>query len=108
MPFHVTPAVNVPRILKEGLVPQIGARSGLMEQEDGVYLFRELADVGNALDNWLEEEFDEDEKLSLLEVTVPPGANTLPTTADYEVVVADPIPPKYIKVLYADLDEVSL
>jgi hypothetical protein len=75
-----------------------------MEQEDGIYLFNSLASVDNALSNWLGDEFGENVKLALLEVTVPPGAKTIPTTAEYETVIATPIPPQYIKVLYRDID----
>ena len=97
--YHITPTVNVPTIMQQGLVPQTGERSAVMEQEDGVYLFKTRDDAGDALTNWLGDEFGEDEELSMLEVSLPPNIKTLPTTADYEVVVAETIPPKYIKDL---------
>ena len=106
MPYHVTLADNLPRIMKQGLVPQKGPRASLIgEDEDGIYLFKTIDDAEDALYQWLGEEFDEDEKLSLLQVDVPPGARTQPTRADYELVVLDPIPPQYIRIVYKDIDE---
>jgi hypothetical protein len=99
MPFHVTPAANVYRILRDGLKPRIGDRSRVMEQEDGIYLFKTQDDAADAVTNWLGDEFEDRERLALLEVTIPPDAKVLPSTADYEIVVSTPIPPEFIKVI---------
>jgi hypothetical protein len=93
---------------KDGLIPQTGPRAeALGEGEDGIYLFKTIDDVDNALTNWFFDVVEEDEKLALLEVAIPPDARILSTAADYEIVVADPIPPQYIKVVHEDLDEMS-
>src|SRR5947208_3204205 len=97
--YHVTPTANIPRIKKEGLLPQVGPRAQAMEQEGGIYLFTSLGYAEDATAQWLGDEFDEDQPLALLEVTLPPGAQTHPTSVDWEITVTDPIPPQYIKVL---------
>jgi hypothetical protein len=99
MPFHVTLARLVPRIMRQGLMPQAGERSAVMEDPEGIYLFKTQLDAENAVQNWLGEEFDDMENLALLEVTLPPDAKILPSTADYEIIVASPIPPGYIELV---------
>lgn len=108
MPFHITPTANVTRIMKEGLLPQQGERAAFMETEDGIYLFKTLEDVSDALGGWMDVWFDEEEKLALLEVELPPDAQTAPTSAEFEIVVSTPIPPHYIKILAQDIDESEL
>jgi len=85
--------------MKEGLQPRTGERAGVMEQEDGIYLFKTLEDAEDAVTNWLGDEFEDAEPLALLEVTLPPDAKILPSTADYELVVGTPIPSEYIEVI---------
>ena len=100
--YHVTPTVNIPRILEQGLLPQTGDRALLMnEDEDAIYMFPSREDVDNALMNWLGDEFEEDEPLSLLEIELPPGMEATPTTVQWEWAVYEPIPPEYIKDLGA-------
>ncbi len=66
--FHVTPRFNVPNILREGLVPQIGANSlAAGEIRPGIYLFQNWMAAEDALLNWLGEKF-EDIPLSVLRV----------------------------------------
>lgn len=99
MPFHVTLSANIPQIMRKGLEPRTGVRSGVMETEDGIYLFKTEVEAEDAVANWLGDEFEEMEALALLKVTLPPNAKTAPSTAEYEIVVTTPIPPKYIEVL---------
>jgi hypothetical protein len=106
--YHVTPTDNVPRIMAEGLVPQRGPRSVQMESEDGIYLFKTMEGVENALSNWLGEEFGENIPLTLLGVQVPPEAQKRLNEqgddhASYEVVVTTPIPAQYIQILSEDI-----
>jgi hypothetical protein len=107
--YHVTPARNLRAIQRDGLMPKRGARSKkLGEPVPAIYLFPSLEAVEDALSGWLGGEFDEDARLALLAVTVPPGAETR-TTADYERIVTAPIPPENIRVLSRDaLGEHSL
>lgn len=70
--FHVTPISNLPSILKDGLIPQIGERSKELETEERVYLFITYEDCQTALYQWLGEEFDElEEEVVSLKVELP-------------------------------------
>jgi len=68
------------------------------ESLNAVYLFKEREAVDDALWNWLGDALP-DVPLTLLQVNVPHGATLVETTAEYEVVVADLIPPQNIAVL---------
>jgi hypothetical protein len=104
MYYHVTPTENVSRILREGLIPQRGPLAKQMEQGEGIYLFKTMGDVNNALSNWLGEAYEEDDvPLTLLGVELPSGIKTIPTTAAYEVVVTESIAPEYIQILSEDI-----
>lgn len=80
-------------------MPRAGDRSAVMEDPEGVYLFKTRQDAETAVANWLGDEFGEIENLALLEVTLPPNAKVLPSTADYEIIVASSIPPEYIELV---------
>lgn len=70
MPWHLTPAKNIPSILRDGLQPRIGERSLLVnEDQPRVYLFNSFADFEDGTD--ILESFDEDEPLALFHVAVP-------------------------------------
>jgi len=103
MYYHVTPTENVSQIMAEGLVPQRGPRSVQLESGDGIYLFKTMEDVENALMNWLGDELEHD-SLTLLGVELPPDAkNRTDDSADYEIVVTTPIPPQFIQILSEDI-----
>src|SRR5208282_6194720 len=86
MYYHVTPTANVPRIMSEGLIPQRGPRSKRMA-DHGIFLFEDMETMEDALSNWLGDEFEEDEPLTLLGVELPPDAkNRTDDSADYEIV----------------------
>lgn len=56
--YHVTPTENVESIRSQGLIPQIGFRSKLVnEQYPLVYLFGSRIEMEEALMNWLGECF---------------------------------------------------
>ena len=94
--YHVALTRSVHRILRRGLVPIRGPRSRLLgESRDAGYLFRDRDAVDDALGSWLGDALP-DVPLTLLRVTVPENATLVPTTADYEIVVADRIPPDSI------------
>jgi RNA:NAD 2'-phosphotransferase (TPT1/KptA family) len=94
--YHVTMSRSVHRIVRNGLVPIRGPRSRLLgESRDAVYLFRDRDAVDYAVGGWLGDALP-DVPLTLLRVTVPANATLLPTNADYEIVVADRIPPDSI------------
>ena len=101
--YHVTPTCNVPRIMREGLLPRRGSRSRrLGESREAVYLFKEREAAADGLANWLGDELPEDEPVALIVVDLPAGARILDTTADYELIVADRIPPENLTVMEFD------
>lgn len=69
--YHVTPARNVPSILRNGLTPQIGDRSKQISESPAVFLFPSMEDAEDAVGGWLGDEFDDREPLALLRVTIP-------------------------------------
>lgn len=96
--LHVTPSCNLPGILREGLVPQIGINSlAAGEETPGVYLFQCWDDVETALLNWLGEEFG-DIPLSLLCVRVQ-EAFLIHEPGSFEYVCRSCIPPEDIQVI---------
>lgn len=66
--FHVTQAVNVDAILRDGLRASRGPRSEQIEDDDRVFVFDSRASAEDAVGSWLGEEFDEDEELVLLSI----------------------------------------
>ncbi|GCD54288.1 hypothetical protein [Acetobacter pasteurianus] len=65
--FHVTPAENLPSIMRNGLEPRIGPRSeDLSEKYKAIYLFPNVEAMENALANWMAEAFDDDETLAVI------------------------------------------
>lgn len=99
--YHVTETKNIPSILKQGLIPQIGPRSEMIgESIPAIYLFKDKLDVEDAVLNWLGDLVDEDESLSILKVKLPPNAvihSDMGSDA-FEVVCKTPIPPENIVV----------
>jgi hypothetical protein len=95
--YHVTPTKNVKTIMWNGLHPQIGDRSSKIAGEsNGVFVFTSKTDAENAVMNWLGDEFDEYEELTLLAIDatgldMEPGAN-------YEQIITSDIEPSRIKI----------
>lgn len=98
--FHVTPIQNVPSIMKNGLIPQIGERSGAQGEEiPAVYLFPTKDDMDNALSNWLGDWFEDtygpDVELAIIRVSLPKSVFVHYTfDVSYECYVTEPISPK--------------
>lgn len=107
--YHVTPPANIAGILQNGLLPQIGERSAIAgETIPAVFCFSSLDDVESALMNWLGDQFDDEQPLSLLQLVLDSDAD-LGEGADYEVVVLSPIRAESITVLLQDVwSETSL
>ena len=94
--YHVTPTRMLPKILREGLVPQIGPRARLIhEPRVAIYCFGSVASLQNA--EWLWGEFDETTSLALLEIKVPSTIRR--ARVGFEVQVYDPIPPSSLRVI---------
>lgn len=101
--YHVTPTRNIPSIMKRGLEPQIGSRSEKIDgEESGIYTFPDKVSAEDAVANWLGDEFDEDDELSLLALNIS-GLHTV-KGADYEIIVKDKIEPSRIKVTQTMLE----
>lgn len=98
--YHLTSARNLPRIMREGLRPLIGprARRGA-ESRALIYCFANLADLDQALANWLGEELGE-QTLALLKIRLPKGIRTKHEA--FEVQVAELIPPDAIEIVSRD------
>ena len=81
--FHVTPAENLPSIMRNGLEPRIGPRSeDLGEKYKAIYLFPNVEAMENALANCMAEAFD-DETLAVIHVSLPSG--TFQHNTGYEI-----------------------
>lgn len=96
--YHVTPRRSVPAILQEGLIPQVGERAALANEQPGVFLFPSLEDMETALGSWLGDLFGDEEELVSLQVTLPDDF-PLECPAEYERVARVRIPPDCIRVL---------
>lgn len=106
--YHLTPASNVPAILREGLVPQIGERSALVgETVPAIFCFADLRELEDALTNWMADYFDEEEPLSLLRVAAG-GDAKFGEGAGYEVVILSAIPAVSLTLMHEDVWEATL
>lgn len=95
--YHVTKKENVESILKNGLIPQIGERSKLMDEEEAIFLFPNYHECENALFNWLGEIYEGYEgELVSLEVFLPAKFGQ-EKVLDWEWLIRKPIPPAYIR-----------
>jgi hypothetical protein len=105
--YHITPQRNVPSILENGLIPSIGPRSlALGEETPASYHFSSPDDLIDGLQNWLLDEFDEDEPIALLAISVNPRENEF-IQVHFEHQCRSVITPKYIEVISMDLDNES-
>lgn len=98
--FYITQHENLPSIMKKGLIPQIGDRAKQIENSDGIYLFESKEMAEDALMNWLGDEYDENEHLSMLRITIPnEGVKNFNIKHDgFSVVFYSTISPEYISV----------
>jgi hypothetical protein len=95
--YHVTPAENLPRILAEGLIPQVGPRAHqAAEPIPVIYLFASPTEAEEGVINWLGDELPEG-PLILLEVALPAGIPY--RRVAFEIQVFGTIPPGDLRVL---------
>lgn len=100
--YHITPIYNLDNIIQNGLEPKIGDRSNLIgEEHHSIYLFKDISDIENALMSWMENEFNEDEELALLQITIP--FNIKIEYNGFEYTTSQSIPAKYIRVMSYDV-----
>jgi hypothetical protein len=103
--FHVTPSRSVKGIQRKGLIPKIGPRSRLIKEKvPTIYVFPDIESLENGVSNWLGDAFDEETKLSILELTVP-SAWVVREELQWEVKIMQTIPPENIRVMVPDVDE---
>jgi hypothetical protein len=103
--YHVTPYENLKSIKSKGLIPQLGQRSSAMNIEHvGVFCFKSIEDVEDALMNWLGDEFDDDTQLAILKIIGKGLEAPVEENNMYEVRFASKIPPENIKVVSKDAD----
>lgn len=96
MHYHVTEAENLASIMRDGLMPSIGARSkALGETCEVIYFFPTEEDMDNALSNWLGEEF-EDVEIAILAVA---SDSIVEGDVPYEHVSETAIAPECITVV---------
>ncbi len=81
--------------MDNGLIPQIGERSALIGESEGIFLFPSKEDMNTALEQWLLEEFDEDEPLIVLKVFLPENF-PLEESVEYEKISRQKIDSQYI------------
>lgn len=99
--YHVTPADNLPSILEHGILPSIGIRSlSCNEMIHRVYCFPSKFSCENALENWLGDQFDDDDELVIIEIK----AKYCPDSSDtnFEVAFERPILGEEINCVYSE------
>lgn len=97
--YHVTAKRNLKKILKDGLVPKVGARSKKLRETPGVYFFTDLVEARDGVSNWLGDEFSDRTTLVCLKITPP---KHIEFTLDPEIcghaISSERVPPEWISV----------
>jgi hypothetical protein len=92
--YHVTVKENLEWIFQKGLIPQTGERSQVLN-DWGIFLFKDLVDLEDAVSTWLGDLFEDDKELVILEVDIDKKYITT-SSVDYEVICKITIPPHKI------------
>ncbi len=101
--YHVTTKHNWNLIKKQGLIPKIGERAEkIPEDKPKIYMFTDINSMEDALQNWLLDEFPEDEPLVVLKIKLPPS-HPIQINGS-EVTSNSPIPKEYIQKTNINLD----
>lgn len=69
--FHLTPQYLIPKILQEGLHPELGKRSSQRKEEEAIFLFTGMEALEDAVLNWFGDEVGEEVPLGVLKVKLP-------------------------------------
>ena len=93
--YHVTTRSNYKIIEKEGLLPKMGERSSKIESELKIFMFSNKDAMTDAVMNWLGDEFDEEEELVVLKISLP--ADFPVQHNGFEATTDKSIPPQYIQ-----------
>ena len=102
--YHLSLKDHEQSILENGLIPQWGARSELInEVMNAVYLFKSEQDVENALLNWYGEWCEDngigEDEVVLFRVTLPEEFTTFSSPEQFEVFTTEHIPSEYIEFM---------
>ena len=92
--YHVTSRKNLASIRRNGLKMHIPKD---MDDEEGVFLFKDYGDAEDAVMTWLGDRFDEDEELVVIKVNSRFVQNKSELAAGFEVISKNDIPPEGIK-----------
>ena len=92
--YHITEKKNVESIFKNGLIPQQGNKTKLINDEHGVYLFPSIIAAEDGM-NWMEDYLDDDDEIVLLKIK---HNGTVRKISDWEYISPDLIPPQNISI----------
>lgn len=104
--YHITTADALTAILAQGLVPQIGPRSKMLnETMPRVYFFSDMSSLEDAMVNWINNAFSEEETLYVLECNLE-DLDITSQENQFELVCRQTIAPSLITKVYTeDLDK---
>ena len=101
--YHVTPAKNLPKILEQGLVPQVGPRAERMGEEmPGVFLFETPENLRDRMKRGFLRDFKKGTELSILEVSIPSHLYIQPLSLrwnSWDYWTDEKIPPRYLRYI---------
>ena len=101
--FHLTPSRQVPKILKDGLLPKLGPRSRKAgEPYPAIFFFPTKDDLIGGYCSWFESCFSEDARIALLAVNIADGIASRSDVA-YEFCIREAIATDNIEVLSRDI-----
>lgn len=95
--YHVSPSKNDISIKTKGLMLKQGVRSSKL-RDQGIFLFESLDYLEDALMNWLGDEFDEEESVTIWRVSIPNVDKLRDSIASYEKIYMESIPPAYVRL----------
>jgi len=101
--YHVCKDSDLSYILKQGILAQQGNNTEQTNEPPRVLLFKSLAHVKEAVNNWLRENFAEDDLLHLLSVTLPDNFPLVTDPQMLEIISRADIPPSFIKLIQKNI-----
>lgn len=87
--LHVTHGKFLQNILKQGLIPHSPSLGKDEQDDEGVYFFPDQVTLEDGWDAWLEDFFDDDEKVYCLSVDITGLKQHV--GGDYEIIVTEPV-----------------
>lgn len=102
--YHVSLSENLSSIMDKGLIPSIGERSKKLGEHACVFLFPSRESAEDGVDQWIGDEFDDEQPLALIEVVLPIEIEVFKTAdIDWEFYTKMTIPAECLSVLSRDL-----